>query len=61
MMTEEEICFRFRRNGCCNDHILVLAQLNGVYPDTIAKILYEKGLFPYETYIPESERRENCA
>ena len=45
MMTEDEICFRFRRNGCYNAHLLILAQLNAVYPNIIAKILYEKGLF----------------
>lgn len=61
MMAEDEICFRFRRNGCYNAHLLILAQLNAVYPNTIAKILYEKGLYPYETYMPEPERRGNCA
>lgn len=61
MMSEDEICFRFRRNGCRNDHIVILAQLNAVYPDTIVKILNRNGLYDHETYLPETDRKENCA
>ncbi len=58
MMSESEICFRFRRNGCCSEHIEILAQLNAVYPNTIAEILYRNGLYEFDHYIYNPEREE---
>ena len=43
-MTESEICFRFRRNGCKRKHIQILAELNAVNPYDIEKILVDNGL-----------------
>ena len=45
IMTEDEICFRFRRNGCSKRHIVILAQLNGVGKEDILKILRKNGLY----------------
>ena len=44
-MTEEEICKRFKRNGCYKGHIAILAQLNAVETHVIEKILKKNGLF----------------
>lgn len=44
-MTEEEICKRFKRNGCYKGHIAILAQLNSVEPVVIEKILKKGGLY----------------
>ena len=38
-MTEEEICKRFKRNGCYKGHIAILVQLNAVDVIAIEKIL----------------------
>ena len=43
-MSEEEICSRFRRNGCCLRHIPILAQLNAVDDIDICNILKKHGL-----------------
>ena len=39
IMTEDEICFRFKRNGCRKTHIPILAQLNAVTIMDIKEIL----------------------
>ena len=44
MMTEDEICFRFKRNGCRKSHIRILAELNAVETRVIEEILSSKGL-----------------
>jgi len=44
-MTEEEICKRFKRNGCYKGHIPILAQLNAVDVIVIEKILRKNGLY----------------
>jgi predicted RNA binding protein YcfA (HicA-like mRNA interferase family) len=44
-MTEEEICKRFKRNGCYKEHITILAQLNAVDVIVIEKILSKNGLY----------------
>ena len=44
-MTEEEICKRFKRNGCYKRHIDILAQLNAVDVIVIEKILSKNGLY----------------
>ncbi len=44
-MTEEEICKRFKRNGCYKGHIPILAQLNAVDVIVIEKILRRNGLY----------------
>ena len=41
-MTEEEICKRFKRNGCYKEHIAILAQLNAVDACVIEKILHKR-------------------
>ena len=38
-MTEEEICKRFKGNGCYKGHIAILVQLNAVDVIAIEKIL----------------------
>ena len=43
-MSEEEICSRFRRNGCYLRHIPILAQLNAVDDIDICNILKKHGL-----------------
>jgi len=43
-MSEEEICSRFRRNGCYLRHIPILAQLNAVDDINICEILRKHGL-----------------
>ena len=43
-MSEEEICFRFKRNGCQKRHIKILAELNLAEPREIEKILADNGL-----------------
>ncbi len=45
IMTEDEICFRFRRNGCRKSHIKILAQLNAVTTADIVEILNDHGLY----------------
>ena len=47
-MSEEEICFRFKRNGCQKRHIEILAQLNGIRQKDIKKILHERGIYEYD-------------
>jgi hypothetical protein len=47
IMTEDEICFRFKRNGCRKTHIPILAQLNAVTIMDIKEILYRRGLYEY--------------
>ena len=44
MMSKEEICFRYKRNGCNRKHIQILAELNAVNPYDIEKILVDNGL-----------------
>ena len=44
MMTEDEICFRFKRNGCKKSHIRILAELNAVETHVIEEILSSRGL-----------------
>lgn len=44
IMTEDEICFRFKRNGCRKKHIKILAELNAVDVSVIEEILRSKGL-----------------
>lgn len=44
-MTEEEICKRFKRNGCYKEQISILAQLNAVDDIVIEKILHKNGLY----------------
>ena len=44
-MTEEEICKRFKRNGCYKGHIAILAQLNAVEICVIERILQNNGLY----------------
>ena len=44
-MTESEICFRFRRNGCKRKHIQILAELNAVEPEGIEEILAKNGFY----------------
>ncbi len=44
MMTEKEICFRYRRNGGNKKHINILAELNSVEPSEIEKILTDNDL-----------------
>ena len=44
IMTEDEICFRFKRNGCRRRHIKILAELNAVEIPVIEEILSSKGL-----------------
>jgi len=46
-MSEEEICFRFKRNGCQKRHIEILAQLNGTRQMDIKEILHNHGLYEY--------------
>ena len=58
MMSEEEICHRFRRNGCYNEHIVILSQLNAVYPNDIAKILFRHGLYDSRIFIPDPENKD---
>lgn len=58
MMSEEEICYRFRRNGCYNEHIVILSQLNAVYPNDIAKILFWHGLYDSRIFIPDPENKD---
>ena len=43
-MTEDEICFRFKRNGCRKKHIKILAELNAVDVSVIEDILRSRGL-----------------
>lgn len=43
-MTEREICFRFKKNGCYKRHIPILAQLNAVDDEVICEILWRNGL-----------------
>ena len=46
-MSEEEICYRYRINGCYGEkHIVILAQLNGCSCKEIAEILRKNGLIP---------------
>ena len=47
IMTEDEICFRFRRNGCRKSHIKILAQLNAITVADIVEILHNHGYFEY--------------
>ncbi len=58
MMSEEEVCHRFRRNGCYNEHIVILAELNAVYPNDIAEILYRNGLYVSRIFIPDPDSRD---
>ena len=58
MMSEEEICHRFRRNCCYNEHIVILAELNAVYPNDIAEILHRNGLYASRIFIPDPENRD---
>ena len=44
MMTEKEICWRFKRNDCGIKHIRVLAELNAVDDVVICEILEKNGL-----------------
>ena len=44
IMTEDEICFRFRRNGCRKSHIRIPAELNAVETQVIVEILRSRGL-----------------
>ena len=44
IMTEDEICFRFKRNGCRKKHIKILAELNAVDVSVIEDILRSRGL-----------------
>lgn len=44
MMSEREICFRFKRNGCRKKHVKILAELNDVEPFVIEHILTDNGL-----------------
>ena len=44
IITEDEICFRFKRNGCRRRHIKILAELNAVEISVIEKILRSRGL-----------------
>ena len=55
-MTEEEICKRFKRNGCYKDHITILAQLNAVDACVIEKILHKNGLYDNRRTIRNRER-----
>ena len=43
-MSEEEICFRFKRNGCQKRHIEILAELNDVKPEVIEDIIRRGGI-----------------
>jgi len=36
MMSEREICFRFKRNGCHKKHVKILAELND-HSDTCSR------------------------
>ena len=47
MMTEDEICFRFKRNGCRKSHILILAQLNAVTIADIKEILHNHRIYEF--------------
>lgn len=47
MMSKEEICFRYKRNGCRKRHIEILAQLNGTRQMDIKEILHGEGLYEY--------------
>ena len=58
MMSEEEICHRFLRNGCYNEHIVILSQLNAVYPSDIAEILFRHGLYGSRVFIPDPENKD---
>ena len=59
-MTESEICFRFRRNGCKRKHIRILAELNAVEPERIEEILEKKGLLQCWKYSQKHEKpRQN--
>ena len=62
-MSEEEICSRFRRNGCYLRHIPILAQLNAVDDIDICEILMKKGLLKrlpkvLHKYLPLREEKE---
>ncbi len=47
MMTESEICYRYRINGCYGEkHISILAQLNACTNKEIDAILRKNGLIP---------------
>ena len=47
MMTEDEICYRYRINGCYGEkHISILAQLNACSIKEIDMILRKHGLIP---------------
>ena len=48
MMSESEICFRFKRNGCRKKHVKILAELNDVEPFVIEHILADNGLIRNE-------------
>jgi len=46
-MTEGEICYRYRINGCYGEkHISILAQLNACTCKEIDAILRKNGLIP---------------
>ena len=47
VMTESEICYRYRTNGCYGEkHISILAQLNACTNQEIDAILRKNGLIP---------------
>ncbi len=54
-MTAEEICKRFKRNGCYKGHIPILAQLNAVDVIVIEKILRKNGLYESRRVIRRGE------
>lgn len=55
-MTEEEICKRFKRNGCYKGHIAIPVQLNAVDACVIEKILHKNGLYDNGRTIRNRER-----
>ena len=55
-MTENEICFRFRRNGSKRKHIRILAELNAVEPEIIEEILTKKGFLQWRKYSQNHEK-----
>ena len=50
-MSEEEICFRFKRNGCQKRHIRILSELNSTEPETIEEVLRKRGLLKENSVI----------
>ena len=59
-MSEEEICFRFKRNGCQKRHIKILAELNAVEQKRIEEILVENGFLQWRKHSlqnPEKTRQ----